>query len=56
MIIEINNDLFENKTNEEIIKILKDILNFDFKYPGINIYGGSLQDLQEKPKFITKGG
>ena len=46
MIIRISDKMLEKyKTNEEIAKVIIDILNGDFKYPGIEIYSEPLEDL-----------
>jgi hypothetical protein len=55
MVIEIDNSTLEGKTKDEIIEIIKNILNFDLNHPGVYIFGGSLEDLQQKPRIITRG-
>jgi hypothetical protein len=54
MIIRISDETLEKyKTNEEIAKVIVDILNGDFKYPGIEIYSEPLENLSYFHEYLN---
>lgn len=51
MIIKIDDKILEKyQTNEELAKVIVDVLNGNFNYPNIDIYGEHLNDF---PQFKT---
>lgn len=50
MIIKINDEILENKTDKEKGKIIADILQGNFNVPGLEIYGEPPEDKEEPGK------
>lgn len=50
MIIKINDEILENKTDKEKGKIIADILQGNFNVPGLEIYGEPPEDKEEPEK------
>lgn len=53
MIIILEDEIYKNKSNKEVLKIIANIFENKFNYPGISIiYNSNLEELKEKARKL----